>query len=540
MMRPLILISLFFCTFRISAQEVIMPAEFEKNEGILLKWNYNASVDSTVTRIASIISPDDKVWMLYDPANPITLTAIQAQLSARGANLANITFMEGVAENPWLRDYGPLAGYFVDATSETRHLVDAQYNAGQSPSADFLPFQLAMGFNYDYDVMPLNFEGGNLLLDGIGRGFVSDRVLTQNPDKNKYQVIQTIYTKLSLNETIILPSVPECGGGEWSELSRLVKIIDSETVLVSQFPASVPYYNKVELLADSLSKTFNDVGRYFKVYRLPVATNDDGNYATSNSGVIRSYTSALVINNKILIPYYNKPTDAVALNVYRQVFPGYHLYQVPAQVLADMHGSLYRLAVNIPQSKLFRIRHSKMIDMKPFENEVWINTFVQCVSSVDSIQLYYRIHPSPVFLPVITFGCCGGYSAAINGYSIGDTVSYYLKAFQGNFSNTLPIAAPETIYTFWFDPFTGLKTVAKEEVSVFPNPNRGIVFIQGIKQFSADATYQVTNLGGMRVAEGRISSDAVIHLPDYLNNGFYIIKLVNSGKTSVSKLYLHR
>jgi agmatine/peptidylarginine deiminase len=90
--------------------------------------------------------------------------------------------------------------------------------------------------------------------------------------------------------------------------------------MVSQFPESVPYYEQMESLADSLSKTFNDFGKLLKVVRLPVASLQDGSYSVSDSGEIRSYTSSLIFNNKILIPSYNNPSDAVALSVYQQVF----------------------------------------------------------------------------------------------------------------------------------------------------------------------------------------------------------------------------
>lgn len=274
MSRNVIVISFFLiCVLTVRAQQVVFQGEFEKNECIILKWNYNASLDSTVARIASVVSGVDKVWILFDPDQVFSTSEIQAQLISYGANPANIIFSEGIAENPWLRDYGPMAGYYIDDLGVTiRHFVDAQYDPAQYPQADFLPLQLASDFSFNYEAMPLNFEYGNLMLDGTGRGFVSDRVLTQNPGMNTSQVIQSLYTKLSLNEIIILPSIPECGGGEWSELSRLVKFADPETVLVAQFPESLPFYQSVEAIADTLSRTYNDVGKLLNIVRLPVAT----------------------------------------------------------------------------------------------------------------------------------------------------------------------------------------------------------------------------------------------------------------------------
>lgn len=542
MMRNILLsILLALSAYSIKAQDVVFQPEFEKQEGLMLKWNYNAPLDEVVAKVASIISKDDKIWIVFDPDHTFTSVQILAQLTAQGAKPENITFVEGVAENPWLRDYGPIAGYSSDNTGNKRHFVDAQYDAVQYPLADFLPLQLASQFNFSYDAMPLNFEGGNILLDGIGRGFTGDIVLSKNPGLTANQVIQTLYTKLSLNEIIILPSVPECGGGEWSELSRLVKFIDSETVMVSQFPENVPYYQQVESIKDTLLKMYNDVGKQFKVVRLPVVPDENGAYALTNSGIIRSYTSALFFNNKILIPSYDHAYDTDALNIYMQEFPGYEISQVPAQSLAAEHGSLFRLAVNIPQPELFRIRHSKRTGMQPFESEIWINSFVESWTAVDSIQLFYRVHPSTTYLLENTYGCCGGNSGFMSGYSLNDTISYYIQAYSGSHTQTLPLAAPQGVFTFWFDLYTGNKqSIENQAFSVYPNPARGTIYLKGIDRTGTDDSYEIFNLNGSKMAQGNVPLSGGIVLPENMVNGMYIIKIVTFGKTHISKLYLQR
>ncbi len=540
MARYIIIICVsLFTSLILEAQDVSIQSEFEKKEGILLKWNYDAAVDSTVARIAAIISTNDKAWIIYNPANSVTSSQILAELISYGANASNILFTEGTAENPWLRDYGPVAGYFYNDLGFNRHFVDYQYHPAQFPQADFLSLQLASNFNFNYEDMPLNFEGGNLLLDGIGRGFAGDRILSSNSGLNANQIAQTLYTKLSLNEIIILPSIPECGGGEWSEISRLVKFIDSETVLVSQFPTTVPYYQQVEMIADTLSKMYNDVGKMLQVIRLQAAPDENGEFADSNSGTIQSYTSSIILNNKILIPSYNQSYDEAALVVYQQLFPGYEVFQVPAQNLAAMHGSLYRLAVNIPQPDLFRIRHSRITGMQNFESEIWINTFVDSWNPIDSIQLFYKIHPSADYQVLNTYGCCGGNSGFLSGYAISDTISYFIKAYSGNHNQTLPLPAPEALYTFWFDAFTGVSNNTKyQEVTIFPNPASDVIYIKGIAKSSPDDSYQILNLSGIRVADGEIIPGSGIMLPANLVNGFYMVKISNAGKTHICKLYL--
>jgi len=542
MRRNILLLSfLILNSTLLVAQNVTLQAEFEKNEGLMLKWNYSENIDSTVARIAALISADDKVWLLYDPANSVTLESIQSQLTSYGANIPNIIFTEGIAETPWLRDFGPIAGYNQNENGYLRHFVDSQYNPALYPMADFIPLILASGLNFNYEAMPINFEGGNLSLDGIGRGFVSDRVLTENPGMNTSQIIQTLYTKLSLNEIIILPSIPDCGGGNWSELSRLVKFTDPETVLVSEFPQSTPYYQQIEMIADTLSRTYNDVGKLLRVVRLPVAPGANGEFATSGSDEIRSYTSSILFNEKILIPSYNDPYDEVALEIYKEIFHGYQVYQIPSQAISALQGSLYRLAVNIPQEKFFRIRHSKYTLQQPYESELWINTFVQSPDPIDSIQLFYRIHPSTSWEVMNTYGCCGGNSGFLSGYNINDTISYYLQAYGGDHIQTLPLGAPQSSFTFWFDLFTGKPNYTEEnKIQVYPNPANSYVNIRGMYLKNEAATFQILNSNGSCIHSGEMKNSEKILLPTDLANGFYMIKITTTGKTHFCKLYLQR
>ncbi|MBK7030893.1 MAG: hypothetical protein IPH45_17530 [Bacteroidales bacterium] len=46
-----------------------MPAEFEKNEGILVRWPYQADMDSTIAELVKHISSEGKTWILFDASN---------------------------------------------------------------------------------------------------------------------------------------------------------------------------------------------------------------------------------------------------------------------------------------------------------------------------------------------------------------------------------------------------------------------------------------------------------------------------------------
>ncbi|PLW93909.1 MAG: hypothetical protein C0591_13690, partial [Marinilabiliales bacterium] len=60
---------------------ISFPGEFEKNEGVLLVWDYSPSRDSVVANMAAAIQPVAKVWIIYYPDTaPMDTTEIRNYL----------------------------------------------------------------------------------------------------------------------------------------------------------------------------------------------------------------------------------------------------------------------------------------------------------------------------------------------------------------------------------------------------------------------------------------------------------------------------
>jgi agmatine deiminase len=501
-------------------------------------WSNHPATDSTVARIAALVSANDKVIILYDTTIQGNLTALTQALTEMNAEFTNISYMHATAQSPWLRDFGPQISYFVNGTYVNRQIIDASYQNAPGSNEDILPQAIAPETGFEYSQMPLSFDFGNFLTDGIGRGYVSDKVMEQNPDLNEDQITEILYTSLGMNEIAILPSVPSAGGSQ-GEISRLVRFTDPETVLVSSFPESAACYNQVEQLAEILRNTVNDVGKYFNVLRLPVAPDENGFYPATMDDILQSYTSSIILNATILIPAYNQPQDSVAKQIYSEVFAGYQIVSVNSKMLASMQGSLLRLAVNIPQPELHRMRHSKLTGAIPFDNQVWINSFVYSIDCSDSISVYYRIHPDTNFIIYNTVGCCGGNSGLIENYQYTDTISYFIKAFDGVNSYSLPLNAPSSTYTFWFDGYVPVKKPVTNTICVFPNPAHQYIHIKpGIEKLE-NSLYELINLHGVTVQKGNVPNSLTIPIYEGTSEGIYVLKLTSFDKTHLTKVYLH-
>lgn len=523
------------------SQEKITPASFEKNEGLILRWNNIPSLDSTVSHIAALISADDKVWILYNQTSSPTPGEISTILLSFGANLSNISFISAETENPWIGDYGPIAGYYYDNAGFNRNFSDAVYENTLYPQADLLPLSLASEFGFNYSDLPLHIDASNIQLDGIGRAYISDKVLSANPSLSKNQIIQTLYTKLSLNDVIILPSIPESGGNR-SEMSRLLKFIDPESLFITSFPESTPYYSQAEALADTLASIFNDYGKNFTVYKLMAAPVDNDQYAANAEGKIGSYTSMLVFNKKVLVPQYGKEQDADALGKINQIYKGYEIHSIPAGHIAALNGSLSRMAIVVPQEEIFRIRHSKITEAQQFQEEIWVNVFAQTWLGVDSIQVFYRIHPATEFTVLNSIGCCGGNSGYLSGFTAADTLSYFIKAYYGNLSQTLPLAAPSATFTFWFDAFASDSNDNEiQDMEIYPNPVSDVIQLKYNPAEYNIVSWSMFNNSGKRVMFSNSTITNELKINASVANGMYFLILqTDKGKQIVKKVVVQK
>jgi len=71
-----------------------------------------------------------------------------------------------------------------------------------------------------------------------------------------------------------------------------------------------------------------------------------------NWGISRiwpTYTNALTVNHRVVVPTYGHPDrDAAALAVYRQVMPDHEIIGIDARIAANAGGTVHCLTMQIP------------------------------------------------------------------------------------------------------------------------------------------------------------------------------------------------
>lgn len=523
----------------INAQTTVFhPAEFEKNEGVLLVWDYNASRDSIVANIAKAAQHAGKVWIIYYPDQaPMDTAEIRAYLYENGVLPLNLYLIPGYTETLWVRDFGPMIQYGDFGNGSERYVVDAGYSAYNRPKDDSLPAQIANLWEMPQQNLPLEIEGGNLVFDGLMRGFSTKRVFDQNPDFSPATIRQILIDQFNLQDFIFLETLDNSGGGIWKHADMFMKALDYETLLVSSYPDFLPDYSVLEMNVALLSSLTTHFGKPYRIIRIPAPPKADGTWATTWDDEMRTYTNSLIINNTVIVPSYQNPEyDTQAYQIYREALPGYKIIMVDAQMLTVLGGAIHCVTREVPQAEFMRIIHQKVTGTQDYSQDFYLYCLTEANVNIENLWLHYKINDAEQYTRVPVYIVCPEYTGIIEGLLPSDTIHYYLEAVSANGSVTYPGSAPAGNLTFWFNP-VGNPELARSDntVRVAPQPNNGRFTITGLDQDEIKSC-TIYNPEGCVVWQDRAMPSAVIDID--LAQGIYLLRIELINKTISQKLII--
>ncbi len=529
----LILLILSGC---IIAQSAYFPPEFEKMEGLLLTWDYHPQRDPVTAAVAKAVQPSATVWIIYYPGQaPMDTTEIRNFLRDQGVADENVHLIPGWTETLWIRDYGPFTGYNIQTIPPYRYFMDAGYSAYNRPKDDSIPTQLANSWGIPVVDLPLQFEGGNVLFDGTGRGWGSTRIFEQNTNYSQTQVKAMLEEYFGLEDFMFLQKLTQSGGGQWAHVDMYMKILDSETIMISEYPDWVPDYFLIESFAITLGSMTNFDGTPYRIVRIPAPPKANGNWATTQNDEMRTYTNSIIINDVVVVPSYNLPEyDSVAKQIYQENMPGYRIEMVDATVLTPLYGALHCITKEVTKPEYLRIRHQKITGMLTYTNPYMvIDARIDCNLTADSAFVYFKFNDETEFIRVSMTPGCPYYVGVINGIQKTDTVHYYIYTARNGDEVVLPPPAPNSYFSFWFDQSVGITDLQNSSISIYPNPSNGNFTIVNPAVTNSGAL-TIHDLFGKIVWQQTIDQGAnVINLNNFLSSGLYMIKIENLGLPAI-------
>jgi agmatine/peptidylarginine deiminase len=421
------------------AQPVRAIAEWEEVEAIMVRWPANATYNLLWSQFLAPVALDVRIYVICQ--SPTDTTNARSYFLSHGVPVDSMVFQIRTTDSFWIRDYGPW--WVWQQTSWNRAIVDWIYNRPARPNDNTVPEWQAAIWGIPYYGPNLIFTGGNFMVDGWGRGFCSELVFDENiPNVDTRAELDSVLGAFMNLDTVY--TFPRFFGIDHIDMS--MKLLNDHTCILNRYPVGDPYNAVMDSCEEILSQIQNPWGQNVQVVRI--------NTPSWGSGTAYTYTNAIFVNNKVLVPIYNRVEDAPALAVWDSLLPGYSIFGFNCNSIIGLQGAIHCVVKDVIHRDLIRIEYPPLPDVLANAPGAVINARVVSLGtlSTDSLQLFHATNPHGPW-QTVTFASVGNdhYEATIPPHPTGVPVYYYVRAknTEGNWTS-MPRYGPEAHYTTSF------------------------------------------------------------------------------------------
>lgn len=258
------------------------------------------------------------------------------------------------SNDTWARDHGALS-VFIDGVP---CLYDFTFNAwGMKFPAD-KDNQLSLslfGTNvFSPEVAYINnmsfvLEGGSIESDGKGTLLTTAECLlsaNRNDYMNEGEIETYLIEKFGLKRVLWLRHGYLAGDDTDSHVDTLVRFCDPQTIAyVVSDDEQDEHTEELKLMEEELLSYRTIEGNPYRLIKLPMA--DPVFY--EDVRLPATYANFLIVNEAVLLPFYNSPKDEVAKCILQKVFPDRKIVGINCLPLLRQHGSLHCSTMQYPK-----------------------------------------------------------------------------------------------------------------------------------------------------------------------------------------------
>lgn len=320
--------------------EGVLPAEFEKQDALLLSWTNNEWCREEFTRIVSAVHESLPVILLV--ADRLMEKEAASVLQEAGVSLARVEFLIVPTDTVWVRDYGPLA---VRSRAGASFWVDAAYTnvyTRQHFEDDDAPQEIARLLGMQVVQSSVLFEGGGILSNGVGLCVVSSDLLARNAALGigESHVTNTIRRLFGATQVVYLEPLV---GEETGHVDFLAVFTSPDTIVVGEYTSDDPVNQR--LLNQSAATLANLVTAKgpLNVVRIPMPSRGREYFGGT-------YTNAVFANRVLLVPTWPEASaelEARAFETYRRLLPHWKIVGINAKKLGLRDGALRCATMNL-------------------------------------------------------------------------------------------------------------------------------------------------------------------------------------------------
>jgi len=317
-----------------------LPAQWEPLAAVVITFPVlYPPLWETHLQMIEAIAPVARVDVLL--SHPTWARMIRLHLEARGrAPLDAVRFVHLPTDDIWVRDYGAIIGYDADGRRAAVNPIYDPLDTYPQSRDDAMPARYAALLAIPCASLDLHTEGGNIWSDGAGTLLMSDDLYHRHPDMTPDAVCECLRAAIAFEALITTPPLRH---EETGHIDLAIKLADAKTILIAD---GVPFNrDRLHTTRDQLTRARNAAGEPYTLITLPMPA------PYLNWGVYpvwRSYTNALTVNGRVLMPTFGVPEDALALDIYRRVMPDYAIVGIDCTAAVNGGGAVHCLTKEVP------------------------------------------------------------------------------------------------------------------------------------------------------------------------------------------------
>lgn len=483
-------------------------AEWEEVEYLVITWEPN--FQNILRQIVAAAVNECKVVITTQ-----NQSSVSNYLSGAGIDLSQVIFMNENWDSIWIRDYAGNTVYSNDVGE--RALSDWIYNRPR-PNDDVMPSAHASLLNLPIYITntgtnDLVNTGGNFMSDGLGTAFASDLILDENAPGNPYGVsakteaeidaIMNAY--LGIDRYIKMPTLPY---DVIHHIDMHMKLLDEETLLVSQYPPGVADGPQIEANIEEVVTNYPSAfGTPYKVEWIPAPPSSSGLYP-HNGGYYRTFTNAVFINKTVLVPTYRPEVDEPALARWQELLPGYNIVGIDVdnagENLISLLGAIHCITHTVGVDEPLWIVHQP-VDEAAQGAMVSIDARIEHSSGIQEATVYWREGSGDFIAAPMTAIGNDVWSTDLVMPNTAGLIDYYIEA-TANSGKTLarPLVAPQGFWTINVGNLSLNDFDSRNYISgAVPNPTSGAVEFR-LNQIHESIRVSIFNVLGQELYRGII------------------------------------
>jgi agmatine/peptidylarginine deiminase len=501
------------------------------------------------------INKHTQVWI--NVWSPQDSTLILNYMNSIGKSLTNYRFFVHPGNSYWYRDSGPMAFYFGD--KDDLAFLDMEYYGGR-PLDDSIPQLIANDLEIPFVQTSIEWEGGNVLVDGDANLFTSNAVYLANSDtygqyyQDEYgdvfeteklaltrnQVNDSLKRILNLQSLKVLSSLQYDGGT--GHIDLYADMWNENSFVFSQMPDAMSSFVDFSIVKKNIDSILSVVRADKSKYsngKIPFPKKDNGSWYLNNNdyaNYTRTYSNHTFVNKAILQPVFaNESTgDKVSmeadLDSIRAKYPGYEIIPIDVRAFDGFGGAIHCITKQIPADNPILFSHHSPVNGIKTQASYDLVSRISNQSGIESATIFYRLKGENERKEGnLTDNGDGTFSYSISNNAETGTFEYYFSITSKNGKTVLkPMTAPAGLYSFSFkkEESSAPEDIANSNLNVFyPNPasTEARITFNNIQSY---VELEIVNIKGERIYSNVIYSlfpndELVINTNSFANGSYF-------------------